>query len=220
MHHRREHAATADPQQLGRELDRDDSDDSDSDIAAAQDIPGAVHEAEQSPPPQYPVSEASSSRPPPFSSLFSSVEDRPGGGKFPAVLVAEGSAAARSIAAPAYGSDSRAPGPFVTDQPATTAARAFQDPVAETKRALPRDTKGESSRKDDDAEPPPAYSEGDSPLFAFSFVMAAAGGASSIITQVQQGGPPINAIGGELPAEPLTQMFVILEETKDRIKSR
>jgi hypothetical protein len=50
--------------------------------------------------------------------------------------------------------------------------------------------------------------------------MAAAGGASSIITQVQQGGPPINAIGGELPAEPLTQMFVILEETKDRIKSR
>lgn len=194
MHHRREHAATAaDPQQLGRELDRDSSDD--NDIDAAQDIPGAVHEAEQSPPPQYPVSEASSSRPPPFSSLFSSVEDRPGGGKFPAVLVAEGSAAARSIAAPAYGSDSRAPGPFDTDQPATAAARAFQDPVAETKRALPRDTKGESSRKDDDAEPPPAYSEGDSPLFAFSFVMAAAGGASSIITQVQQGGPPINAIG-------------------------
>lgn len=28
--------------------------------------------------------------------------------------------------------------------------------------------------------------------------MAAAGGASSIITQVQQGGPPINTIGGEL----------------------
>ncbi|KAM0462634.1 hypothetical protein ACHAPV_003457 [Trichoderma viride] len=194
VHHHREHAATAaDPQQLGRELHRDDSDD--NDIDAAQDIPGAVHEAEQSPPPQYPVSEASSSRPPPFSSLFSSVEDRPGGGKFPAVLVAEGSAAARSIAAPAYGSDSRAPEPFDTDPPATTAARAFQDPVAETKRALPRDTKGESSRKDDDAEPPPAYSEGDSPLFAFSFVMAAAGGASSIITQVQQGGPPINAIG-------------------------
>lgn len=211
-HHRREHAATAaaaaaaaDPQQLGLELDRDDSDDSDdNDIDAAQDIHGAVHEAEQFPPPQYPISEASSSRPPPFSSLFSSVEDRPGGGKFPAVIVAEGSAAARSIAAPAYGSDSRAPEPFDTDQPAT-AARAFQDPVAETKRALPRDTKGESSRKDDDAEPPPAYSEGDSPLFAFSFVMAAAGGASSIITQVQQGGPPVNAIGGELPAEPLTQ---------------
>ncbi|PTB64554.1 hypothetical protein BBK36DRAFT_1122833 [Trichoderma citrinoviride] len=156
----------------------------------------AAHEAEQSPPPQYPVSEASSSsRPPPFSSLFSSVQDHPSSepfGKFPAVAP-EGSASA-SIAAPAYGydSDSRAPEPFDPDQ---AAARAFQDPVAETKRALPRDTKGESSRKDDDAEPPPAYSEGDSPLLTFSYVMAAAGGASSIITQVQQGGPPINAIG-------------------------
>ncbi|KAL6827452.1 hypothetical protein J3E69DRAFT_380544 [Trichoderma sp. SZMC 28015] len=154
----------------------------------------AAHEAEQSPPPQYPISEASSSRPPPFSSLFSSVQDHhPSGeafGKFPAV-VPEGSASA-SVAAPAYGYDSRAPEPFDPNQ---AAARAFQDPVAETKRALPRDTKGESSRKDDDAEPPPAYSEGDSPLHAFSYVMAAAGGASSIITQVQQGGPPINAIG-------------------------
>ncbi|KAL9489030.1 hypothetical protein ACSS6W_001307 [Trichoderma asperelloides] len=193
VHHRREHAATAaaaaDPQQLDLELDRDDND-----IDAAEGIQGAVHEAEQSPPPQYPISEASSSRPPPFSSLFSSVEDRPGGGKFPAVVVPEGSAAARSIAAPAYGSDFRAPELSDSDQ-AATSARAFQDPVAETKRALPRDTKGESSRKDDDAEPPPAYSEGDSPLAAFSFVMAAAGGASSIITQVQQGGPPVNAIG-------------------------
>ncbi|EHK25004.1 uncharacterized protein TRIVIDRAFT_190202 [Trichoderma virens Gv29-8] len=153
----------------------------------------AAHEAEQSPPPQYPISEASSSRPPPFSSLFSSVQDHLSGepfGKFPAV-VPEGSASA-SVAAPAYGYDSRAPEPFDPDQ---AAARAFQDPVAETKRALPRDTKGESSRKDDDAEPPPAYSEGDSPLHTFSYVMAAAGGASSIITQVQQGGPPINAIG-------------------------
>jgi G patch domain-containing protein 1 len=196
VHYHHEHAATAATaagrQQLDLELDRDDSDDN-----LAADNQGAVHEAEQSPPPQYPISEASSSRPPPFSSLFSSVEDHPGGepfGKFPAV-VPEGSAF-RSIAAPAYGSDSRAPEPFDPDQP--TAARAFQDPVAETKRALPRDTKGESSRKDDDAEPPPAYSEGDSPLLAFSFVMAAAGGAASIITQVQQGGPPINAIGGEL----------------------
>ncbi|KAL7924205.1 hypothetical protein ACQKWADRAFT_319713 [Trichoderma austrokoningii] len=180
VHHRREHAAAA--------VAADSDSDKDKDIdAAAQDIPGAVHEAEQSPPPQYPVSEA-------FSSLFSSVQDRPGGGKFPAVLVAERSAGARSsVAAPAYGSDSRAPEPFDSHQPA--AARAFRDPVAETKRALPRDTKGESSRKDDDAEPPPAYSEGDSPLFAFSFVMAAAGGASSIITQVQQGGPPVNALG-------------------------
>ena len=81
--------------------------------------------------------------------------------------------------------------PFDPDQSTT----AFRDPVAETKRALPRDTK-DSSRKDDDAEPPPAYSEeGDSPLTAFSFLMAAAGGASSIITQVQQGGPPVSTLG-------------------------
>ncbi|KAL7785568.1 hypothetical protein V8C37DRAFT_419914 [Trichoderma ceciliae] len=174
---------------------REDSDDSDEkdDKDAASDTHGAVHEAEQSPPPQYPISEASSSRPPPFSSLFSSVQDHLSGepfGKFPAV-VPEGNAS-RSIAAPAYGHDSPTSEPFDPEQ---AAARAFQDPVAETKRALPRDTKGESSRKDDDAEPPPAYSEGDSPLLTFSFVMSAAGGASSIITQVQQGGPPVNAIG-------------------------
>ncbi|KAL6866585.1 hypothetical protein J3F83DRAFT_761638 [Trichoderma novae-zelandiae] len=185
--HQHQHAATATAarQQLDLELGRD-----------AAENESAAHETEQSPPPQYPVSEASSSsRPPPFSSLFSSIQDHPSGepfGKFPAVAP-EGSASA-SVAAPAYGYDShsRAPEPFDPDQ---AAARAFQDPVAETKRALPRDTKGESSRKDDDAEPPPAYSEGDSPLLTFSYVMAAAGGASSIITQVQQGGPPINAIG-------------------------
>ncbi|KAL7946589.1 hypothetical protein V8C42DRAFT_344411 [Trichoderma barbatum] len=182
VHHEHAATATAARQQLDLELDRD-----------AAENESAAHEAEQSPPPQYPISEASSSRPPPFSSLFSSVQGHLGGepfGKFPAVAP-EGSASA-SVAAPAYGYDSHAPEPFDPDQ---AAARAFQDPVAETKRALPRDTKGESSRKDDDAEPPPAYSEGDSPLVAFSFVMAAAGGASSIITQVQQGGPPINAIG-------------------------
>lgn len=201
MHH--EHAAsaaTAARQQLHLELDRDDD--------TQEDARSAAHEPEQSPPPQYPVSEASSSRPPPFSSLFSSVQEYLGSepfGKSPAaaaaaaavVVVPEGSASSRSlVAAPAYGYDSpRAPEPFDPDQ---AAARAFQDPVAETKRALPRDTKGESSgRKDDDAEPPPAYSEGDSPLPTFSYVMAAAGGAASIITQVQQGGPPINAIGGE-----------------------
>lgn len=157
---------------------------------------------EQSPPPQYPASEASSSsRPPPFSSLFSPpsvspsdvtlaavVNDR--AGKFPAAAVDESAeASGSSVAAPAYESRS-----FDPEQ----AARAF---VTETKRSLPQDTKAggdPSSRKDDsDAEPPPAYSEGDSPLLTFSYLMAAAGGASSIITQVQQGGPPVNAIGGK-----------------------
>lgn len=156
------------------------------------DIPDTDHEPEQSPPPQYPASEASSSaRPPPFSSLFAPFPDAgEPSGKFAAAATAEASASASLAAAPAYSSVSC---------PDQAAARAFDDPVAETKRALPRDTKGESSRKVDDAEPPPAYSEDDShsPLHSFSYVMATAGGASSIITQVQQGGPPMNAIGGE-----------------------
>ncbi|KND86456.1 WHI2-like protein P4H10.16c [Tolypocladium ophioglossoides CBS 100239] len=158
------------------------------------DVPDTDHEPEQSPPPQYPACEASSSaRPPPFSSLFALFHD-PGeaSGKFAAGATAEASASA-SLAAPAYTCVSCPKSePFDPDQ---AAARAFHDPVAETKSALPRDTKGDSSCKDDDAEPPPAYSEGDSPLHSFSYVMSTAGGASSIITQVQQGGPPINAIG-------------------------
>lgn len=158
-----------------------DSDEAESHILLCRD---------QSPPPQYPASEVSSSHPPPFSSLFSPPEDAPERTAKFAVVVVEAEASG-STAAPAYESaDSR------EDQPFDPSARAFHDPVAETKRALPQDTKGENSRKDDDAEPPPAYSEGDSPLLSFSYLMAAAGGASSIITQVQQGGPPVNTLGG------------------------
>jgi hypothetical protein len=72
---------------------------------------------------------------------------------------------------------------------------------SEVKAALPRDTKGESSGKApaDEKDPPPPYTEGSSPLSGFNYVMAAAGGAASIITQVQQGGPaPVNSLGGEL----------------------
>ena len=149
---------------------------------------------QRSPPPQYPASEASSSfrpAPPPFSSLFAYPNPRTGIDPSevldpykPTVSDANLSPA---LAAPAY-----AP----LGQSSSEQSTSFQE---ETKRALPQDNKreGASSRgKDDDAEPPPAYSEGPSPLPSFSFLMAAAGGAASIITQVQQGGPPINAIGG------------------------
>ncbi|KAF2221160.1 hypothetical protein BDZ85DRAFT_203157, partial [Elsinoe ampelina] len=73
--------------------------------------------------------------------------------------------------------------------------------VAETKAALPRDTKDpkEGPSKDDldDGEPPPPYTEGSSPIDGLTYVMAAAGGAASIITQVQQSGPaPINTLQG------------------------
>ena len=83
-----------------------------------------------------------------------------------------------------------APPTFDEVQPAPAASSV----VAETKAALPRDTKdGQSSKDLDDGEPPPPYTEGSSPLEGFTYVMAAAGGAASIITQVQQGGPaPIN----------------------------
>ncbi|KJX97329.1 hypothetical protein TI39_contig507g00002 [Zymoseptoria brevis] len=73
----------------------------------------------------------------------------------------------------------------------TQSSGATSSVVAETKAALPRDTK--TSKDLDDGEPPPPYTEGSSPLEGFTYVMAAAGGATSIITQVQQGGPaPIN----------------------------
>ncbi|RMZ01486.1 hypothetical protein D0862_06348, partial [Hortaea werneckii] len=70
--------------------------------------------------------------------------------------------------------------------------------VAETKAALPPDTKeGRASKDLDDGEPPPPYTEGSSPLDGFTYIMAAAGGAASVITQVQQGGPaPINTALG------------------------
>lgn len=156
----------------------------------------------RSPPPQYPysASEASASTsfslgasrpaPPPFSSLYT-VDDH---FKLPPTICSPSfeAGASSATAAPAY-----APSPSASESPLERSG-SFEDTVAETKRALPQDVKGESSnQKGDDSEPPPAYSEGYSPLLSFTYLMAAAGGASSIITQVQQGGPPINAIGGK-----------------------
>ncbi|KAH7312227.1 hypothetical protein B0I35DRAFT_356305 [Stachybotrys elegans] len=179
-----------------RELDTHEDDHHDH----RQDDTAASAVLEHPPPPQYPASEASSPRPPPFSSLYAplsqsapATSDRSNSGKYVAVAASSPSEgeASGSHAAPAYTQLEYAP--FDPDQ---AAARTFCDPVGETKLALPRDTKGESSRKDEDAaEPPPAYSEGTSPLLTFVYLMAAAGGASSIITQVQQGGPPVNALG-------------------------
>ncbi|KAH0440239.1 hypothetical protein CcaCcLH18_02609 [Colletotrichum camelliae] len=98
-------------------------------------------------------------------------------------------AAGSSVAAPAYAPTSSI---ISSNQPASS---SFDQALANTKRGLPQDKKGAAASKDENTEPPPAYSEGPSPLQSFTFLMATAGGASSIITQVQQGGPPINAIG-------------------------
>ncbi|RDW71898.1 hypothetical protein BP5796_07932 [Coleophoma crateriformis] len=147
-----------------------------------------VCDCSQSPPPGYPVSEAESSRssppsprPPPFSSLYTSTAEAVEAYK---VAVTE---AGTSSSVPTYASVALQPHP---------ASASSSDVVADTKAALPQDTKGESSKKDEEVEPPPAYSEGSSPLESFTYLMAAAGGAASIITQVQQSGPPpINTLG-------------------------
>jgi hypothetical protein len=172
--------------------------------------PSDLQLRQQSSPPQYPASEASASSsafrpPPPFSSLFA---DAPSLDHSTAVLAVlepcepyKASVSDADTLAVFGESSSAAPAYAPSDQQvvpgSSSAARFLQD---ETKRALPQDTKAGSSRKEDEAEPPPAYSEGPSPLQSFTYLMAAAGGAASIITQVQQGGPPggINTIGGEI----------------------
>ncbi|KAK4200806.1 putative growth regulation protein, partial [Triangularia verruculosa] len=149
----------------------------------------ALASGQRSPPPQYPASEASASgsnfRPPPsFSSLFALSNPEAEAHKETEEVNSNTAAAS----APAYAP----PDQVAQASNSASAASRFQD---ETKRALPPDSKGESSRsKEEEAEPPPAYSEGYSPLHSFTYLMAAAGGESSIITQVQQGGPPINTL--------------------------
>ncbi|KAI9765262.1 MAG: hypothetical protein M1840_007461 [Geoglossum simile] len=114
-----------------------------------------------------------SPRPPPFSSLYSGEPDSYNS-------LVSGAEPSSSLIRPL------APPPF---SPSSAV-------VAETKAALPPDHKGGPSNKSaDEGEPPPPYTEGSSPLSSFTYLMAAAGGATSIITQVQQGGPPINTLG-------------------------
>lgn len=135
------------------------------------------------PPPHSPseASASSSGGPPPFSSLDFVFDDdnRP--------KVTESGPATLPVFAP--------PPPLVEDHidPAPSA------PVVADTKASFSESKGDGLGKgSDDGEPPPPYTEGYSPLESFSYVMAAAGGASSIITQVQQtGGPPINTLGGK-----------------------
>lgn len=169
---------------------------------------------QRSPPPQYPASEASASvsaslvsfraAPPPFSSLFALSSAQQSDSVATDTAAAATELDSQHSLDPDLQSPSRdkAPAPAYEEPTASGSSEpsdAYQATVAETKRALPQDTKAEggSRAKEDDAEPPPAYTEGYSPLLSFSYLMAAAGGAASIITQVQQGGPPINTIGGE-----------------------
>lgn len=144
----------------------------------------SLAEDDYSAPPPHSPSEASASTsagPPPFSSL-----DFAAGFEPLSIDVTESVSASLPAFAPPPPSEEAfdsAPGSSV---------------VADTKASF-ADPKAEVAKSSDDSEPPPPYTEGYSPLESFSYVMAAAGGASSIITQVQQtGGPPINTLGGML----------------------
>ncbi|KAI4728642.1 hypothetical protein E4T49_03601 [Aureobasidium sp. EXF-10728] len=94
---------------------------------------------------------------------------------------------------PALDVQEAAPPPVFEEGPSSSASSPFSSVVQDTKAALPQDTKPRSDKAPDDSEPPPPYTEGASPLDGFTYLMAQAGGAASIITQVSQGGPaPIN----------------------------
>ncbi len=143
------------------------------------------------PPPHSPLSAASSSsppspRPPPFSSLYF-----PSDAELDRIRATVTETACDSLL-------TSAPAPSFEEALAEDEVECKAE--AETKAALPPDTKPQSSRTVEEGEPPPPYTEGSSPLDSFSYIMAAAGGAASIITQVQQTpGPPINTLGGRIP---------------------
>ncbi len=107
--------------------------------------------------------------------------------------------------------DNGPPPAFAPVAPAEAAAAVTTRVEVETKAALPADNKGGSSKSAEDEEAPPPYTEGSSPLDSFTYVMAAAGGASSIITQVQQGGPaPVNTLAGRnFGSEMATEVLLI-----------
>lgn len=135
--------------------------------------------------PFFPPLPASSSAspacaPPPFSSLYFPLETSPDRLK-------------ASITEP-----DTSPPAFTPSPPREPAPSNVRSVEAETKAALPADNKGDSRKSAEDSEPPPPYTEGPSPLDSFTYVMAAAGGAASIITQVQQGGTaPVNNLAGK-----------------------
>ena len=146
-----------------------------------------------------PSATAPSPRPPPFSSLYPPTTPPPpldAASDAPPVLAPRVTEPAPPLTLTALAPLAAAP-----DATDALAPHAPSRAEAEVKAALPQDTKAESGSRraaaHEDAEPPPPYTEGDSPLEGFGYVMAAAGGAASIITQVQQGAPaPVNALGG------------------------
>ncbi|KAL8818908.1 MAG: hypothetical protein Q9223_002548 [Gallowayella weberi] len=87
--------------------------------------------------------------------------------------------------------DSCPPPPFTPAYPAEPQQTPESELELATEAGLAATKEAESSvRSAEEKEPPPPYTEGPSPLGSFTYLMAAAGGPASIITQVPQGGPP------------------------------
>lgn len=137
---------------------------------------------------------------------------------FSALVTSAANAAAETALAPSGAESEPAPPTFEESSSSssnpTSGTRSVSTVLAETKAALPRDTKerhrsasasasgaSTSGKELDDGEPPPPYTEGGSPLEGFTYVMA---GAAGVITQVQQVSAvaPISTggLGGELPS--------------------
>lgn len=157
----------------------------------ATDLPGAIdigsRPGSSSERPRLPPPFSSLDLPPPFSAGVQLADQQPK----PSVTEPSSSGLPAFTAVAGAGESSLAHGPSTAE--------------AEVKAALPQDLKrgqeraGPSANRSSspDQEPPPPYEEGDSPLVGFTYKMAAAGGAASIITQVQQGAPaPVNTLSG------------------------
>ncbi|KAL8802424.1 MAG: hypothetical protein Q9182_003847, partial [Xanthomendoza sp. 2 TL-2023] len=87
--------------------------------------------------------------------------------------------------------DSCPPPPFAPAYPAAPQHTPESELELATETGFAANKEAESSvRSAEEKEPPPPYTEGPSPLGSFTYLMAAAGGPASIITQVPQGGPP------------------------------
>ncbi|KAI4245477.1 MAG: hypothetical protein L6R40_002538 [Gallowayella cf. fulva] len=92
--------------------------------------------------------------------------------------------------------DSSPPPPFAPAYPTELQHPTASELEVATKAGFGSTKEGESSTKSaEEKEPPPPYTEGSSPLGSFTYVMAAAGGPASIITQVPQEAP--RAPGGQ-----------------------
>ncbi|KAI9829712.1 MAG: hypothetical protein M1826_005455 [Phylliscum demangeonii] len=149
----------------------------------------------------------SSPAPPSFSSLYHVRPGIVGGGEGEGE--GEGASSDENVEGGGAGSD-RAPS-LSLEKGRRRSSSVVQRAVADTKAALPPDPKARApasgpagatgaapaaaAAAGDDNEPPPPYTEGSSPLASFIYLMAAAGGPAALITQVQQGGPPINTLG-------------------------